>query len=152
KHFQVNAQVAAESIFQRLDPRFMPRVWLVGFLARERPEQQAICVVPDDAPFPADAFQNVPVLARQLAQSEPEPLSTSISRKAEERRQARIQLRSFQAALQRTLDRQTERSEDVAYCSWPALVEDYNVFAVLQLPREIFLSYHSLRKSHVPAG
>jgi hypothetical protein len=152
KHFHVNAQVAVDSIFQRLDSRFTPRVSLIGFLARENADRPLVCVVPDDAPFPPELFAEVPRIAQEMAQTEPPPLTTSISRKAEERRQAQQQLRHLQLALQRTLDRLTEPSDSVAYCSWPTLVEDYWVFVVLQLPRDMFLSYHSLRKSHVTTG
>ncbi len=149
KHFQVNAQVAAQSIFQRLDPRFTPTVWLIGFLARGQPDRPPVCLVPDDAAFPPEAFLPVPGVAQELERNEPEALSTSISRRAEERRQAQRRLRHYQMALQQTLDRLTEGSANVAYCSWPTPVEDYQVFVVIQLPREIFQTYPSLRKSHV---
>lgn len=152
KHFQVNAQVAAESIFQRLDPRVMPRVWILGFLAREADDRPNVVVVPDDAPFPADLFTAVPGTARLLAETEPPPQTTSVSRKAEERRQAQQELRHFQVALQRQLDQQTKAGDDVAFCSWPVAVEDYRVFVVLQLPRDVFQAYHSLRKSHVTSA
>jgi len=53
-YFQVSAQVAAETTFQRLDPRFEPLVFLVGFQVRDRPDRLPICVVPDDCVYPPE--------------------------------------------------------------------------------------------------
>src|SRR4051812_22103091 len=65
-YFQVSAQVASETLFQRLDPRFEPHVYLVGFLAQTRPGRHPICVVPDDCPYQPEQLGDVLPLTSEL--------------------------------------------------------------------------------------
>jgi DisA bacterial checkpoint controller nucleotide-binding len=151
-YFQVSAQVAAENIFQRLDPRFEPHLFLVGFQSRERPDRHPICVVPDDCVYQPEALRSVVALADQLERLNPESTNSLTSPRAAEKRREWFRYRALQSALQKVLDALSSHTDDVAFCSWPVLVEDYLVFALLQLNRSLYYSYFSLRNPYVPPG
>ena len=144
-YFQIQAQVAAETTFQRLDPRFEPHLFLIGFLNRERPDRHPICVVPDDCPFQPEALESVVTLASQLEKLNPEPSFTPASLRAEEKRREWLRFRALQSSLQKVLDALSAESESLVFCSWPVIVEDYVVLAILQLDRALYYSFYSLR-------
>jgi hypothetical protein len=50
-HFQINAEQDARSVFRKLDARFSPRVFLVGFQETPREGSEPICVAPDDCVY-----------------------------------------------------------------------------------------------------
>jgi hypothetical protein len=145
-HFQGLAESNAERVLQRLDKRFKPRVFLVGFLMQERNDRLAVCVAPDDCPFQPTLFATTLQRAALIEKADPANNSFHMHPRAHEMHLERIKLRAIMRAVKEAVDGHTESDGWKSYCGTPTLVEGYLVVAVLQVQRHVYESCYHLNK------
>ncbi len=71
-NFIFYAQIEAKTIFQKLDARFDPQMFLVGFTISEKRGESWIQVGPDGTPFRPEAFVHVRSQAAVYEKEDPE--------------------------------------------------------------------------------
>jgi len=72
-HFRIGQEVAAKRLFQILDSRFNPEIFLVGILTEERDDRFPACVEPEeDFWIKSEDFNKVPEVARSIIKTYPE--------------------------------------------------------------------------------
>jgi hypothetical protein len=147
-HFQLSAEIEAEGVFKKLDPRLQPKVFLVGLPIRGR-GQLPVCVVPANCRYQPPAFAQVEALAHHFEAGDPEWHALPAHPVARGDTQRRVHLRALRRAVQECVEAATEDAEVISFCSWPVAVEDFLVVVVLQLCRLAYYSHYRLRKDTV---
>jgi hypothetical protein len=151
-HFRFQVQHQARKLLQRFDPRFNPKVFLVGLLSKERGDRLRVCVEPDDSEYQPDLFLNLRDAARQFEQADPERNAFHSHSIAQANHEKRVKLRALRKAVQQAVERATPDAGELSFCSTPMRVEGYDVCIVLQLSRELYGSFYRLGKSSTPYG
>jgi hypothetical protein len=149
RSFRVTADFAARKLFELIDPRLAPRVFLVGALVTDRTDRHPVCVVPEDWGYRPDMFDSLREHAQALRELTPAQLYRdpgsyhSLSHRCREVRSDATD------AVLRGVEQNTDASAWVVFCSWATLVGDYVVCAVLQLDRKAYDSIPRVRKNSV---
>lgn len=146
-HFRMAAQMAADAVFNALDSRLIPQVFLVGVRSGEPAPHALVVVESDAAGYEPAVFQDVLTLAQNLEAVDPEKdlqhpdpvIQTMLAR--------RIRVRALQQALQTIIRRYDDYRNSVTFCSAPVPVQGYMVTVVLQLNRDTFYTYYALVKN-----
>ena len=151
-HYQFSAELAAEQIFNKLDRNLNPKAFLVGILTEDRAGSYPICLQPEDCGYPPELFQCLKDQAKHLAAIDEEskvrhthPIAEANHRIRLERKALHEQ-KAMRKALQKVITDQAVKTGRVSFCSWLVPVEGYMVSVVLQLNREAFDSYYSLKR------
>jgi len=145
QHFQCSVESSAESIFNSLDNRLEPRCFLIGFLTKEREDRHPICIEPeDDCEYKPKFFSEVLSLAEHFEAIDDDLQIFHTHTIAQKNQELRIRGRALVAAVEKVLNRFGEHKSQIAFCSFPTLVEDYLVCVVLQLNKAAFASHYSL--------
>jgi DNA integrity scanning protein DisA with diadenylate cyclase activity len=148
-HFRISAQVATEGIFNQLDNKLIPRVFLVGILVEDQDDRYPICIEPEDCGYEPDSFSDVKEQAQHLEAIDEERLIIHSHPIAQENHNQRLKLRALKNAIQATINRYDEYRGVISFCSWPVLVQGYRVCVVVQFNRDAFQSHYSLIKDRV---
>lgn len=146
-HFRMAAQMAADAVFNALDSRLIPQVFLVGVRSGEPAPHALVVVESDAAGYEPAVFQDVLTLAQNLEAVDPEKdlqhpdpvIQTMLAR--------RIRVRALQQALQTIIRRYDDYRNSVTFCSAPVPVQGYMVTVVLQLNRDTVYTYYALVKN-----
>jgi hypothetical protein len=133
---------AARKVFNHLDERLEPRLFLVGILVTE--ETETIRLVPaQESGYKPEFFSGVMKLAHQIEEKEAERAPGG--RSAAQGAQAlKVSDKSIQSALLQILKKSDEATGTDSYCSLPTTVGGYQVCCVLQLDAKVSQSYFSL--------
>ncbi len=143
-HFQISAKVFAESLFNRIDPRLRPVVFLVGFIRSPEAGWHDICIEPEDCGFQVDQFDEVGTAAPELASVDPRSRLIHTHPSAQRSSDAFVSGRSLSEAVRGSVD--TASIDKLTFCSLPATVDLYDVVIVLQVDKAIAERYYSLAK------
>lgn len=147
--FRSIANSTAGRLFAELDPALRPRVFLIGLLQGARLDRHPICVESEDSGYHPSLFADVVVIADGLETDESNRkmiVSHPIARDRYELWRKHDYLRR---AIIKVID-STEGSQDrISFCSLPSLVEDYLVFALLQIDRHCFQSIYRLDRDMI---
>jgi hypothetical protein len=146
-HFQISAKVAAEAIFSRLSQGLDPKVFLVGILNEERQDRHPICLEPEDSGYEPRMFVNAKEQAMHLEAVDEERHIIHSHSAVQETRLRRLKRKALKNAVQQAVNQFDEYRGVISFCSWPILVEGYQVIVVLQLDRKEFHSYYSLTQN-----
>jgi len=147
--FRAAIDVAARDAFCALDQAFDTRVFLVGFRRGKDPTSPPICIDPEDFGYDVSVFGQVPELAAELSQEDPERRFFSPHPRAQRMQDDRIFRRSWQRAVEGVMAKEDEGTGWRSFASWPVDVEGYRVMCVLQLSREVLDSYYSLSRDTI---
>lgn len=151
-HFRINQVCACERIFQLLDGRFAPQVFLVGILVEQQENCFPACVDPeqdfwavsgdfDKALQVADGIKNG-YKERALLHSHP---------LAQKWHDDALVRRSIRDAIEQIIENHPARPSDLIYfVSDPTGVEGYMVSVVLGLQKTVLEEHPSLSSSSVP--
>jgi hypothetical protein len=152
--FIFNAQFEAETIFQKLDPRFEPLVSVVGIPKDSK--RKKIGVGPKNTPFQPDSFRNVFSRASQLEQEDPESESrwmpdpthgwTEAHERLQKAKERKIRVRALRRAMIEALNVAQGNSGYATYCGWPVQYDDDEVTLILQLQKDVHDDYYHLKK------
>jgi hypothetical protein len=139
---QSGAVKVAEEVFDHLDEKLAPRVFLIGIPDTEGSEP--VCLEPaDECGYKPEFFSGLMQLAEQL--DEEEAARAPFGRLSTEGGQTdQVSGKSIQNAVQKTLKESDEATGVVSYCSLPTTVGSYKVCCVLQLDAKAYWSHFSL--------
>ena len=146
-HFQISVKTAAEGVFSKLDTGLIPNVFLIGVLVEDRENRHPICLEPEDCGYDVNRFVDVKEQAQHLEATDEERHIFHSHPIAQENHNRRLKLRALRNAVQQAIKRDDEYRGIVSFCSWPVLVEGYQVIVVLQFNRDVFYSHYSLVKN-----
>jgi hypothetical protein len=144
--FIFNARFEAKSIFQKLDPRFDPRLFLVGFRVSEKKGEPLIAVGPDGTPFRPEAFAYVKKQAAIYRSEDPENGSYWGDDGMQQRKELQIRFRALRKATQEAVQAYPANKGYAAFCSWPVEHDGSHVILILQVEKEVFDNYYTLQK------
>ena len=141
--FQSGAAKIAEAVFDSLDYRLRPRVFLLGIPEAQESDPAPVCLEPaDECGFKPEFFSGVMNLARQIEVDEEERKPGRRERvKAEE---VKVSSKSIRQAVEQILNKAGEAAGVISYCSLPITVGGYKVCCVLQLDAATCNSHFSL--------
>lgn len=150
-HFRIGQEVTAKTVFERLDDRLRPEVFLVGILADPTLKRWPSCVEPeDDFWIESNAFDSVAARAAELVSTYPEAAMLQSHPRAQQLQDEDLAKRSIQDAISQIIARHPTKPAGMTYrVSYPARVESYWVVTVLGLQTAVLDAYPSLRKSFV---
>ena len=151
-HFRIAQQTVAKRVFEPLDDRFSPEVFLVGILIDPNESRFPACVEPvSDFCAKSESFDAALALADDLRRSYPEGKLMQSHPQAERWQDDYLWRRSIRDAVQRIIESLPERPSDLTYfVAHAAEVEGYLVSIVLGLQTLILEKHPSLRKDSVP--
>ena len=141
-HFRQSAKALAGRLFDHLDLRLSPEVFLVGFIRQAEEGWYDICLEPEHPGVTVDQFDEIKAKTAALMQTDPQAKLWHTDSSAQARSDAFVARRSLSAAVQQTLA--VAHPEKTSYCSLPARVNNYDVIIVLQLNEEAVDSHFRL--------
>ena len=145
-HFQISARLLAERLFTDLDPRFQPQVFLLGFIRKSEVGCYDVCVEPEKCGYRPEWFKRVREIAREMEETDPRAGVFHSHPQAHADMLAFIGRRSIHRAVEKMVSDLPQSEDLVTYCSYPVLVDRYDVVVVLQLQAEVFDSHYHLAK------
>jgi hypothetical protein len=144
--FIFNARFEAKTIFEKLDPRFEPRLFLVGFRTTEKKGEPSIGVGPDGTPFRPEAFANVQAQAAVYESEDPENGSFWTDDGMQRNKERQIRFRALRKATLEAVEASPANKGYVAFCGWPVEYDGSYVVLILQLQKAVFDCYYTLQK------
>ena len=150
-HFRVAQKVAAERLFQKIDKRLRPEIFVVGILSDDVPGKFPACVEPEDEYWiSSEDFNGVPAISEGLRKAFPEVDMFQSHPLAQQRQGEDLLKRSIRDAVRQVIGSHPSRSPDMAFrVSYPAKVDCYWVCVVLGLQNSVLSAYPSLKKTFV---
>ena len=131
----------AQRVFNNLDNKLNPRVFLIGIPIESHGEEAPACLEPaDDCGYQPKLFSGVMDLARQL--HDEQEAKRVFGRPQENEQQREIPSEAIQRAILQILSDSDVEQGVISYCSLPTMVGNYKVCCLLQLNRDAFHSYH----------
>jgi hypothetical protein len=151
-HFRVIQESAAERVFELLDDRFKPEIFLVGILIDDLKDRYPACVEPEnDFWIQSDAFNSTIQIARDISKDYPERNIFHSHPLAQESHDESLFRRSIRDAIKKIVDNENKSSSSDSYfVSLPSKVDGYLVCIVLELQKTVIDSHPSLTISQVP--
>lgn len=143
-HFRSAATILARNLFQALDPRFEPKVTLLGFLQDASQLRHPVCIEPEDAITALTQFQSVRDRAEDLRQKDPRSSLFHSLPQAQTSSDSRLARRSLAAATREAICALPESAGMTSYCSYPVSINGYDVLVVLQIQSDVFDSHYHL--------
>lgn len=141
--FQSGANRASEEVFNPLDDKLRPRVFLLGILESQGEEPTPVCLEPaDECGYEPEFFSGVMSLAREL--EEEKEAKKPGWREPVEGQELKFSAESIQQAVEQTLNDPEKGSSLISHCSPPTLVGGYRVCCILQLDAQAYNSHFSL--------
>ena len=149
--FRSIIQSSADRVFQELDHRFLPEVFLVGIRVLERDDRFLACVEPEkDFWILSEQFDNTLDLAQSMLQHDPESKLICSLQSAQEMVDERLLRRSIREAIFQIIDNCKSRpKENTYFVSLPGFVDGFLISAVLGLQTNLIDAYPKLEKSTV---
>lgn len=147
RHVQVSLEVTAKSLFDEIDKELRPTVFLLGVLVEDRNDRHPICLEPDDCGFSVTSFKEIKQLAQQLEKVDEEGNVFHSHPSVQQGHLKRISNRAYIEAIQKILNRSDIYGERERFVSWPAYVEGFFVFTILEVNKQAFNRYYSLTKT-----
>lgn len=149
RHAQIGLQASAEVLFNRIDKRLKPNVFLIGVLTQERNDRHEICIEPDDTPYKVSAFSGFKTLAEELRKVDKETRILQSHPIAQKAQDSRTEANSFRNAIFEILKREDYDNTTTKFVSYPNFIEGYLVFVILELQTEAIQRHYSLNKTKI---
>jgi hypothetical protein len=141
--FQRGATRVAKEVFERLDDKLNPRVFLLAIPEAQGSEATPVILEPaDECGYKPEFFSDIMKLAGQI--EEEEAAKKPGWQEPKEGEERKISAKSIQQAVEQTLNKPENESKVISYCSTPTTVGDYKVCCVLHLDAEAFRPHFSL--------
>jgi hypothetical protein len=151
QQFQLSLQLTAETLFNLVDKRLKPSVFLVGILMENNKKKPAVCIEPDDYGYPTKPFVGIKKLAQELEIMDKEQDTFHSLNLAQTIQEKHIAYKAFSEAMLKILERKEMDAESEKFVSYPVHVNGYLVSAVLELEKRVLHRHYSLTKE-VPNG
>ncbi len=163
-HFRSGQELQAKRLFQTLDARFDPQVFLVGILAEDRADRCPACVEPENNFWvESEAFDGVLERAHEIIPTDPESEVWNSHPLAQQWHEERLLKRSIIKATEEVIEACAGRPDGMTYSiSWPIMLDGFFVMLVIGLqdaalnshPRLKIdeLALHAYRRFKVPVS
>lgn len=151
RHFRTKAEFSARNLFQALDRRFEPKIFLVGVLANAIPGKHEACVEPEnDFWAKSERFEGLGESIEKHIRENPESQLLHTHPRAQELADERLFMNSIKTVVEQTITGLEERpSNQSFFVSLPRQKGGYWVSTVLSLQSAIIDQYPRLNKSAV---
>jgi hypothetical protein len=149
RHFQILIQSSATQVFDLLDPKLKPQVFLVGILVEEREDRFPICLEPEDCGYKVEDFTRLKEVAGHLWAVDEERAIFHSHPIAQEQHEVWLWKKSLKDAVQRALDHPRHRKDSNFLVSMPVCLEGYAVSVVLKIDRAASDKHYRLLKGQV---
>ncbi len=150
-HFRVGQESTAARLFERLDARLKPEVFLVGILADDVPDKFHVCIEPEDEFWiQSEDLNGVPRIAEGLRKTYPEAAMFQSHPIAQQRQDENLFKRSIQDAVRQAIEAHDSKPSDMEFrVSYPEKVESYWVCVALGLQHAVMSAYPRLQRASV---
>ena len=150
QHFRISVENTAERLFESLDPNLEPKVFVVGFLTKEREDRHPICIEPEDEGwYEPSHFSEVPNFAKYLAEMDDENSIVHSDPRVQQRREQYIKGKGLRDAVEKVLRQYDQFENTFSFCSFPTLVDDYMVCCVLELNKAAYHAHYKLNQDKI---
>lgn len=151
-HFRINQECACERIFQLLDERFSPQVFLVGILVEQQENRYPACVDPEqDFWAVSSEFDKALQIADGIRNGYKERALMHSHPLAQTWHDDALVRHSIKDAIEQIIENHPARPSDLIYfVSDPTRVEGYMVSVALGLQKTILEEHPSLTSNSVP--
>ncbi len=147
RHMQISLQVSAETLFNQIDLKLRPTLFLLGILMDERTDRHPICLEPEISKYSVDAFSGIKQLATELNRVDDEEQIPHSQPGFLQNHTNRISNKALMEAVLKTLKDVDVYSDTEKFISSPVYVEGFLVFPVLELKKEVLSKYYCLTKN-----
>lgn len=150
-HFRVAEESAAERLFEKIDKRLKPELFVVGVLCEGVTNKFNACVEPEEEYWiQSDDFNEALIVAEALRKNYPEAGMFQSHPLAQQRQDEDLFKRSIQDAVRQIIESHPAKPLDTTFwVSYPAKVDRYWVCVALGVQSAIVGAYPSLRQSFV---
>ncbi len=151
RHFRVVQEGAAERLFQKIDKRLKPELFVVGILSDVVADRFNACVEPEDEYWiKSEDFDGTSEIAEHLRGLYPEVGMFQSHPLAQQWQDEDLLKRSIRDAVRQVVESHPSKPSSITFrVSYPAKVDRYWVCAVLGLQNAVLASYPSLQTSFV---
>jgi hypothetical protein len=149
QHFQHNAQNLAEQVFQRLSIKLKPTVFLLGILRKSVEGYHPICIEPEECGIEVDSFKDIDKLASEIHDVDPHKKLLHTDVHHHKRFQEDLKIICLQKAVKRLVDKNFEGNEKVSFVSYPVMLDNYEIFIILQFDENVYNKFYLLNREEV---
>lgn len=146
RHFRISIKVTAESLFNQLDSKLRPEIFLIGVLVDERNDRHPICLEPEGCGYNVKAFAELKTLAKELEKVDEEKRIFHSHPIAQANHDKRISNKAYIEAIRKILKREDLYGDTEKYVSYPTYIDGFLVFVILETQRDALNSHYSLTK------
>ena len=143
-HYRISCQTSADSLFNYLDKGLQPYAFLIGIAMGETISNEAICIEPENLHYRPEEFSDVRSVANGIFETREESEMFYTDLGMQEEMYERHQLRSFQTAVEKIINESPNNPGKVAFASVGVMVNNYLVFVVVELDRELYNAHTHL--------
>ena len=149
RHFCSNAKYSARSLFQALDPRFEPDVFLVGIIEAKKEGRHEACVQPEKEFWAkSERFEGLGETIEELVKANPESQLMHSHPRMQTLAEERLLAQAIKQAIEITITKIDERPADrTFFVSFPRRKDGYWVSTVLSLQSDLIEQYPNLLQS-----
>lgn len=150
-HFRIHKECDAERLFQSIDKRLEPEVFIVGVLSDGTLDRFPACVEPEDNFWiRSEDFNDVLAVSGRILKNYPEAGMFQSHPLAQKWQDEDLFKRSIQDAVRKIIELHPSKPPDTVFrVSYPAKVDRYWTCVVLGLQNSVLSAYTSLKTSYV---
>lgn len=143
-HFRISCQTRCESIFSHFDRGLFPNVYILGLLKDGVKDKPSLCFEPEEIEHLKSYFDGLGQRADTIHQNDPDRNMFYSGPGVQEKMDVRLKNNSIRKAIEDTLNELPEGKDNIFFVSKHVSVNDYYVFVVLSLNREVYNSHTHL--------
>ena len=149
EYFQYNVQNLAEQVFQRLSLKLKPTVFLLGSLCKPVEGYHPICIEPEECGIEVDSFKNIDKLTSEIHDADPRKNLLHSNRHHSIRFHEDLKIECLQKAVKQLVDKNFEGKGKVSFISYPVMLDNYEIFIILQFDEKVYNDFYFLNRSEV---
>ncbi|MCD4844083.1 MAG: hypothetical protein K8R25_06315 [Methanosarcinales archaeon] len=149
QHFQFDIQYQAEKVFQTLSKNIQPTIFLLGILRKSVEDYHPICIEPEECGIEVDSFKDIDKLAREIHDADPRKNLLHTDVHHHKRVQEDLKIDCLQKAVKQLVDKNFERKAKVSFVSYPVMLDNYEIFIILQFDEKIYNKFYFLHRLEV---
>ncbi|MDD5473730.1 MAG: diadenylate cyclase [Candidatus Methanoperedens sp.] len=148
-HFQMGLEREAKEIFHELSDKLNPSVFLVGILCKPTNGSHPICVEPEECGIDVAAFKDVDELAKKIHANDSRSKIFHTNAEYHKRYHDDLKVECLQKAVQEIINTHFERAGKMSFVSRPVILDNYEVFVILQFEKTVYERFYSLQRSEI---
>lgn len=148
-HFQHNVQNLAEQVFQKISLKLKPTVFLLGILRKSVEGSHPICIEPEKCGIEVDSFNDIDKLASEIHDADPRKNILHSDAHHAKRVHEDLKIDCLQKAVKQLVDKNFEEKGKVSFVSYPVMLDNYEIFIILQFDEKVYNEFYFLNRSEV---